>query len=165
MGRVGAALLVMTVTALAHGIEPGASVPSALPQSPYAAVALAEARPRPPAHAEFQTDRLPAHPLRASMTSNEVSAVGVNASSSRTIRVVLDPEAVASFPVDSDEAPAAVPLFNPRARVLSIRKNLDDDAGVFEQTGLTRRLIRQTIDDTSDWPSVSAARHLRSTLD
>jgi len=161
MGRIGAALLVTSVTAIAHGTEPTA--PAAA--SPYAAVALTDAKARPPALVEFQMERMPPHPMRASMTSNEVSAVGTNEAPPRTIRVVLDPEAVASFPIDSEETPVAQPAFSSRARLLSIRKNLDDDAGVFERTGATNRLIRRSLDDAGDWASVSAGRRLRSTLD
>jgi len=158
----------MSVTAIAHGTEPNAKAAA----SPYAAVALADAKARPAALSEFQMERMPPHPMRASMTSNEVLAVGTNPTPPRTIRVVLDPEAVASFPIEGEDAPIAAPVAAPVApvfgshdRLLSIRKNLDDDSGVFERAGATNRLIRRSLDDAGDWASVSAGRRLRSTLD
>ncbi|MFZ5892033.1 MAG: hypothetical protein ACOY0T_13335 [Myxococcota bacterium] len=161
MGRGGLALLlVSTISAIALG-EPSAHSATAT-HAPLTPTEIhSQPAPRP-----FESEPLPAHPLRASMTSNEISTVGSNEISPRLIRVVLDSEAVASFPVEAESSivPEAPALSTP-PRLLSIRRNLDDDGDVFERVGATRRLIRRSLDDTSDLAPVSAARRLRTTLD
>jgi hypothetical protein len=102
--------------------------------------------------------------VRASLTSTQVLAVGAGDVSPRMIRVVLETESVASFPVDDNEEPVSVPAV-PHPRLFSIRRNLDDDGNVFERAGATHRLIRRSLDDSNELAPVSAARRLRSSLD
>lgn len=163
MGRVGLASIVILLSAAARATEPSAAPPSASTAT-YAPVALTEQKPPPAPREQFDMPRMPAHPLRASLSSSEVLAVGAGDVSPRMIRVVLETESVASFPVDDEEEPVSVPAL-PRPRLLSIRRNLDDDGSVFERAGATHRLIRRTLDDSSDFAPVSAARRLRTSLD
>lgn len=157
--------MLFLVSAVARATEPSAPVrtPAA---ATYAPVALPDQKPPPAAREEFDMPRLPAHPLRASLTSTELATVGAGEVTPRMIRVVLDTESVASFPIDDarDDEPVSVPAM-PRPRLLSIRRNLDDDGDVFERAGATHRLIRRSLDDASDLAPVSAARRLRSSLD
>ena len=158
MGRVGSILPLMLLAAHARGEPMQTSDDDA---AAYAPLASAEAH-KLRSHAEFELPALPAHPLRQSLTSSEVSRVGAREVSPRLIRVVLDTSSVASFPTD-DEPNASVRVSAvPATYSRSIRKNLDDDGFVF---GATRRLIRRSFDDYGEFAPVSAARHLRGTLD
>ncbi|MGC4087400.1 MAG: hypothetical protein QM756_05830 [Polyangiaceae bacterium] len=152
----------LSLAAAAHATEPTSDA-SAQTNTAYASITLTEAKPAAQSPL-FQGPPLPPHPLRASLVSNELAAVGQSNVSPRPIRVVLDTESVASFPIDDASSSDANAL--PQApRLPSIRKRLDDDDGVFEHIGATRRLIRRTLDDSNDLASVSVARRLRSTLD
>jgi hypothetical protein len=140
MGRVAFVLLGITFSAPAHATEPTASTSEAEPAG-YAPLAAREGRQKPTRVLAFETPELPAHPLRASLTTSDISSVGAGDVSARWIRVVLDPEAVASFP--AEDGTYASPSSAPPPRLVSIRKTLDDDT----------------------FAPVSAARRLRGTLD
>ncbi len=163
MGRVALASIVFLLSAGARA-QPSAKTPPAAPSTAaYAPIAVTEQKPST-TREQFDMPRMPPHPVRASLSSTEVLAVGAGDVSPRMIRVVLETESVASFPDDDDEEPVSVPAV-PHPRLLSIRRNLDDDGNVFERAGATHRLIRRTLEDSNDLAPVSAARRLRSSLD
>lgn len=162
MGRAGLVAMVMVLasgTALAT--EP--ALPASAALSTYAPIALTEQKPPSAAQPQFDMPRLPAHPLRASLLSTAVKPVGAGDVAPRMIRVALETESVASFPIDDEVPPNVVAL--PPARPPALRRNLDDDGDVFERAGATRRSIRQSLEESSELAPVSAARRLRSSLD
>jgi hypothetical protein len=75
----------------------------------------------------------------------------------------LEPESIASFPIDPEAVMSRVPAPEARPRRLTIRRDLDE-GGMCEEGDVPYRLIRGAMEESSD-QVLSTARVVRTTLD
>jgi hypothetical protein len=148
-------LLVMTITASAGAKEPEA------PPFPYALIALTGG-PHSVPRAPFRMATLPAPALRLWLTPSDAPASEGAHVAPRAIRLALEPESIASFPIDPEAVMSRVPAPEARPRRLTIRRDLDE-GGMCEKSDVPYRLIRGAMEESSD--QVLSARVVRTTLD
>jgi len=139
-----------------------AAEPSA-PAFPYAVITLSGGLTRPAVHTPFRAPALTTPPLRVWLGASDTTETDEKEPRARAIRLTLEPESMASFPIESEVPMCRASVPDTRWRWLTLRKDLDDGARCEALDG-PYRLIRCAMEESMDAASM-AARVVRTTLD
>lgn len=156
MRGVGLCLVVTATAASATAAEPST------PAFPYAVITLSNGLTGPGLHTAVRAALPTTPPLRLWLGAPDAGENEGTEPRTRAIRLTLEPEATASFPIESD-APVCQATASPRGRWLTLRKDLEDGGGC-QALDAPSRLIRRAMEESGD-PASLSARVLRTTLD